>query len=209
MSWWLTLTAPQATLLSGILTFFGAIGGVLLAWSLFSSKVRDLRGALQKSQRLLNDHREFVSTTLVSINNQLISLDAQVSSTMESVGRIGGTVDDIESVQSNPEVPAPELNRRDQVRSAWSAIRDHLESLAAGSSVDGRTRAKYGRIDRRNYATLIELMEWDGNLPNAAAFRSAVELWHRFRNGRNSPTAREVAAIEYLGTKILGTASEA
>jgi hypothetical protein len=207
---WEQLTEPQATLISGGLTFFGAIGGVLLAWTLFSSKVRDLRGALQESQNLLNEHRDTVSATLIGINVQLSSLDAQVSSTLESLGRIGGTVDDIESAQSSVEAPGPELNRRDEMRAKWSGVRDHLESLAARPDIDGRTRAKYGRIDRRNYGSLIDSMEWDDNLgPHAASFRSAVELWHRFRNGRNTPTPEELAAMDYLRGQILGVAAQA
>lgn len=203
MNWWQNLSEAQATVISGILTCLAALGGVLLAWRLFSAKVKDLTGALEESQLLLNDHRDAVATTLAKIGNQLTAVDAQVSSTLESVGRIGATVGDLDSAQSAPEATARELDRRDQLRTLWFEIRDHLEALAARADIDGRTRAKYGRIDRRSYGSLIDAMEWDGNLPSGASFRNAVALWHRFRNGRNTPTAQEVTAMDYLRSQIL------
>jgi hypothetical protein len=55
--WLIDLSQPQATLGSGIITFLGAIAAVLLGWWLFSGKVRDMKSALDTTDKLLNDHQ--------------------------------------------------------------------------------------------------------------------------------------------------------
>lgn len=60
LQWVIDLTQPQATLGSAIITFLGAIAAVLLGWWLFNGKVRDIKSALDTTDKLLTDHQKRV-----------------------------------------------------------------------------------------------------------------------------------------------------
>lgn len=205
---WDQLTQPQATLLSGALTVIAALCGVWLAWRLFSEKVKDLKSALEESNKLVVEHRNSVIVTLADIQTRLSGLDELSRSASVRLGTIQGTVEDLESAATVQDGPPAQEDRQERMRTRWFEIRDRLENLAASARIDGRTRAKYGRIDRRTYASLIDSMEWDGNLSQPNHFRQALGLWLRYRNGRNAPTDVDEALMERLHAEILRQAPE-
>ena len=84
-SWWAALTPAQATVISGSLTFLAAILGVLLGWWLFSGKVRDLKGAVAESDKLLRLHNETVGNLIQEMREKVIGLDDQFTSMLESL----------------------------------------------------------------------------------------------------------------------------
>jgi hypothetical protein len=181
MQIWTGLTVPQATLISGFLTLVAAIVGVMLGSWLFSGRVRDLKAALDESDKFIRDHKTSVESSLDELKSHL---HAFIVSTDESLGQIRGQIND-DTSESIQELDTPALDRRDELKAEWSAIRDDLERKAANTDVDGRTRAKYWRIDRRNYIDLVNALDKDHKLGNnASQYRAAVNLWHQFRNGR-------------------------
>lgn len=202
-SWWAALTAPQATLLSGALTFLAAVIGVLLGWWLLSGKVKDLRTAVEESDKLLKEHSAAVAATLAELRGKVTELDSQFTTTIESLGQLRGAVGDIQAVAA-PEEAAPVEASREALRGAWEAIRDHLERIAANPEIDGRTRAKYGRIDRRRYLDLVGALDWDGQLGKQGdRYRDAVNLWQQHRTGRRAPTAKDCERMMRLRDELV------
>lgn len=178
--WLIGLSQPQATLGSGILTFFGAIAAVLLGWWLFSGKVRDIKSALDTTDKLLSDHQLRVQKSLADIEEKLSSLTA-------STAQIRADVSDRQAIEEEEtheeEHQVRDLNF-DDLSTNWLRIRDKLEEIASDSRIDGRTAAKYSRIDRRKYADLVASLNRDGRLgDNGGLFLEAAQIWasHRSR----------------------------
>jgi hypothetical protein len=177
--------------LGACITIFGAGLGVVLGWLLFRGQVKDLDTALEKSRRRLAEHESTVTDALEAI-------DTQIGAILGSLGEVAGGVGDIQ-VGSGREQDSPQqADRRDQLKRSWIAIRDRLDTLAS-SHPDGRTRAKYGRISRRNYHALIEALDGDGRLAaQANDFLAANELWQHFQRGRAVPTQAQVQQMADL-----------
>jgi hypothetical protein len=210
---WATVTPPQATIISGALTLLAAVGGVILGWWLFSGRVRDLKGALDASDKLLADHRISIEKTLYDITAGVSGLESQFTTTLESLGQLRGNVSDLQSVTAPPiesanTGPAPARDTpvtSEKLRDDWDAIRDQLERRAANSTVDGRRRAKYARIDRRRYLDLIDSLADDDALGSEApSYREAARIWQKYRNGRSSPTTEDVARMSNLRQTLVG-----
>jgi hypothetical protein len=213
VEFWSTVTTPQATIVSGGLTLLAAVGAVLLGSWLFSGRVKDLRGALDASDKLLTDHSASVRTALLNITERLTDLDAQFTTTLESLGQLRGNVSDLQSAEaSRTETPgagpaaAPEPPvTSEKLREDWAAIRDRLEQRAADPAIDGRSRAKYARIDRRRYLALIDAMAGDDALGNEAPnYREAARIWQKYRTGRSSPTFEDAAKMSSLRQMLVG-----
>ena len=206
---WAAVTPPQATIISGGFTLLAAVGGVILGWWLFSGRVKNLQGALDASDKLLADHRANVTTALLNITEKVAGLDNQFTSTLESLGQLRGNVSDLQSVaETTAESPSAARDvpvTSEKLREDWDAIRDKLEQRAANPAVDGRTRAKYARIDRRRYLDLIDVLAADDALGrDATAYREAAKLWQRYRNGRSIPTPEDAAKLSGLRQLLVG-----
>ena len=194
-------------IVSGGLTLLAAVFGVVIGWWLFSGRVKDLKGALDESDRLLTAHRTSVEKALIDINEKVTGINEQFTTTVESLGQLRGKVSDLESASSSiDEAPITEraANPKD-LRDDWEAIRDQLEQRAADPSVDGRTRARYARIDRRGYLDLIDALNNDRALGvEAPSYREANIIWQKYRNGRRSPTIDDARKMSSLRQMLVG-----
>jgi hypothetical protein len=189
--WLLELSQPQATLGSGILTFLGAIAAVLLGWCLFSGKVRDIKSALETTETLLADHNKRVQLSLADIEEKLSSLTASTAQIRADVSD-SQALDEERSNESGEQddVLAPSF---DNLSQSWLKIRDRLEEIASDSRIDGRTAAKYSRIDRRKYADLVISLNNDNELgDNGAHFLEAAQIWASHRSKKKEPTDAEI-----------------
>lgn len=210
MNWLAELTQPQATFASAIITFVGAIVAVLLGWLLFSQKVKDIRSAVTATDEIVRSHQSTVVQALADI-------EAKISGLAESAGQLRADLGDREAAtgRAAPEEPEAEGamaeaagdERRDPalfpiVQSGWHAIRDYLEEVAADPNIDGRTAAKYQRIDRRNYSDLIESLARDGRLTSPAAYLEAVRIWSRYRTRRMAPTNADTTRITDIARSV-------
>jgi hypothetical protein len=107
------------------------------------------------------------------------------------------------STSSQGSLIEAEQNAQDNMRENWTRIRDRLEQIAANPDIDGRRRARYNRIDRRQYEDLVIALQNDGALgQNTTSYRDAVDLWQRFRNGRATPSAAEVQEMRDLARRL-------
>lgn len=225
LEFWTSITGPQATIISGVLTFLAAIAGVVLGWGLLSGQVTSLSVAVGKMRKVLDDHKEKVDRTLADASRQFDTMSERIqiigeelAALQQAFGQIRGELvavaDDVtgiaeEVVNSDPDEDAPgqpevvdAKDTRESFRDDWSTVRDSLEAYAAVPSIDGRTRARYNRIDRRNYHDLIDALDANSNLPNANAFREAVDIWYAHRTGRAPITPEHAAKLSELARRL-------
>ena len=203
MNWWATLSAGQGSALSGAFTATGAVVGVFIASRFFSGKVKTLSEALSESKRLLDEHALYVNLTLTDITEKFNVLDTQFSSFTSGIGRIESSVGDLsdKADESTDEALTADW---DTIRGLWLDVRDELEKRASSDLIDGRTRAKYGRIDRRKYIELIDSMASDRKITDADAesFRSAFSTWRQYKNGRKVVEQKDVKKLRELKEKL-------
>lgn len=200
LQFWSSVTEPQAAIVSALLTILAAVLGVLLGAALFGNRVKTLGDALNASDKLLRSHKEVVEAQLTEMRLKLLGFDAAFATTSESLGQLRGSIGDLQStsVAVVDADPADDASR-EQLRSDWEAIRDQLERLAANPQIDGRTRARYARIDRRRYGDLVNSLADDDRLgTHAGDYRAAIALWHQYRNGRRKPVVGDVRRMQEL-----------
>lgn len=202
MEYWNQMGEPQAIVISGLLTVIAALIGVLVGAKLFRGQVATLKDALDESEKMISDHRGFVGQSLADVKDQL-------SSMMESLGQLRGSVGELQvstpSETLEATMPIQDIDLRENLRSMWIEIRDQLEKIAADPEIDGRTRAKYARIDRRNYLELINTLALDNRLGGQPEiYREAANLWAQFKNGRRVPSRSQLEQMSVLKARITG-----
>lgn len=224
---WDTLTEPQAILLSGILsgslTIVAATLGVWLGSRLFGGRISDLQSLLSESNQHLDNHRADVKKkvddlihstgdvqeqaaaireTRDSLRELGEVINAQLSSAIDGISVLKASVSDIQDAQGaapqeNATADSEELRR--SIRENWGAIRKTIEGIASNPTIDGRTRAKYGRIDRRQYWALLEELHKDGRIDDDyELFSEANNIWQRFKSNRTNPTPEDAQTMKVL-----------
>jgi len=209
-SFWSDINIAQATFLSGLLTLFAAIGAVILGHFIFRGKVQDIQSAISQTENKLNQHLEHLEVTVSAVSEKTLDLDRLISSLGTRIGQIQTDIDDDQSDRAREDVAtnlgealedSSTASVRDELNQVWEEIRSLVEQSAGRPEIDGRTRAKYLRIDRRNFGRLIDAVDEDGNLPAAGTARKANALRMSFRNRRAEPASDHVNEMkEYLTT---------
>lgn len=190
---WLNITEGQATVVAALLTIIAAIAGVWLGAKLFEGKVKNLQEAIDASETRIRDYVEKVDLTL--------------GSAMEGIAQLRGDVGELRSPGEEKAEKLGDLPAWEKLRDDWNAIRDELEKRAADPEIDGRTRAKYARIDRRKYYDLIDWLEWDENLgADASEFKTAHGIWQQYRSGRKIPDAATLQLMHGLRQRLARSA---
>jgi len=209
IEFWNSISVPQATIISGLLTILAAVIGVWLGSELFSGKVRDLKSALEQSRSLIDAYEKTVNEKLSAIISKIErlsdiagGLDEQVAAQSSSVAQIQGEMIELRDTVAQGPDQTPETDKDAIIRGYWDSIREQLETEASDRSIDGRTRARYSRIDRRNYHNLIQALANDGNLDNPDAFYGAVQLWQHFKNGRRTPSDQDLENMAAFATAV-------
>jgi vacuolar-type H+-ATPase subunit I/STV1 len=199
---WINLTAAQATLIAGICTIAAAFIGVLFGCWLFNGRVSDLKSAIEKSDKIIKDHKDLVESSLSETRKKVTELVGQIAIATAELGKIRGSVSDLQSASDKPTSLAEE-NSIEQIRNDWNIIRDKLEQIAADAKVDGRSRAKYARIDRRNYLDLVNVIAQDNRLGgNADLYRKAAAIWQKYKNGRSGVDNNDADKLKEIANFI-------
>lgn len=193
---WAALTEGQGAVLAALITVFGAAIGVIIGAKLFSGRVAKLEDAVEHSEKCVEEH-------LKKISDKISDLDLVVATISGGLQKLKSDIE--EAADDGVEhARQPSEQRADvDVREFWRAVRDKIEDAASNSEIDGRTRAKYGRVDRRSYYALIEKMEWDGWLENAGLYREAYQIWLKYKNGKKTVTRDDRARIQALSSVLM------
>jgi hypothetical protein len=193
---WQGVTDAQATIIAGVLTVLAAVGAVIVGAWLFGNRVQEIEGAIDETGRIMRAHRDEVNETLAQMR--------------EGLGQLRGTVSDIQSATPAESHNEDEWAAWESLREGWTEIRDELERIAADPDLDGRTRAKYYRIDRRKYWQLIEALGTDGLIRGKQAdFVAANNLWQRYKSGRRVPDEAAVRQMQQLKQKLVPVSDQA
>jgi polyribonucleotide nucleotidyltransferase len=197
-AFWSQITEAQAILLSGILTLLAAVAGIYLGWWLFSGRVKDLESALAESQNIINSFGNSTREELSKLRNEIETLTIQAQASAKSIGEIGGSVTDLVE-KSDVSAGIDDDDPKAKLRRLWESIREIIETIASDKNIDGRTAAKYQRVDRRNYSDLVWHLSNDGRLKgHDSEINEAVDIWKKYRTGRATPTQDDVVKMQTL-----------
>ncbi|SDD59449.1 hypothetical protein SAMN05421538_1023 [Paracoccus isoporae] len=221
---WSSLSEAQAIIINGVLTVFAAAVGVLLGRLLFSGKVKNITEAIEASQQVVDTHLSKMDETLEKINDKANGLDEILSAVTERLNKtayeadlgdeevegISERVSDLPQTHLASVVDSDNGASRDEIRSLWRDISDYIEEIASNPAIDGRTRAKYFRIDRRAYRDLINALLYDDRISKstAEAAEEAYALRNSFRRRELDPTKHELDRMKQLKEVVLAQESE-
>lgn len=196
----LDLTPGQGSALSGFFTASGAVIAIILAQHFFKSRIADLKSAIKETESLVEQFRESMNEKLTAIDTDVSSLNEALAGVQASVAQTQAAIH--ESNQGDGEAvpiqPQGERSFKEELSGVWHDIIEHIEKIASAPSIDGRTRAKYARIDRRSYYDLFGSLSDDGRLQE---FRrqadEAAQIWYANRRRNNVP-AEDVGRLTFL-----------
>lgn len=168
--------------LSGFFTGTGAVLAILLAQRFFRGRITDLKGAVKETEETLERFQGAVAEKLETISGAIENLNLVIAGVQESVAKTQAAVHDSQPEEEQPPAQQIQAPAKDRLTDEWHKILDHVESIASSPNVDGRTRAKYGRIDRRSYYDLVATLDDDGLMGGARdAADAATGLWYSCR----------------------------
>jgi gas vesicle protein len=207
---WAALTIPQANVLAAFFTMLAAIVAIVAGGLFFERKVNSLKDAIKTTERDLAEHISKLQTAIASVKENILEKVSEIEEiTLLTGGRAAsesgkdiGT--EIVGGDEAGAVAEPLVEPRARFLSAWEAIRKLLETTVSDDKIDGRTRAKYLRIDRRSYRELISVMLRDGLLTKLEAeLDRAVTLRNQIKRGRQEVTKELAEEMESLRDRIL------
>jgi chromosome segregation ATPase len=199
---WQTLTDPQATIISGLLTIAAAVIGVVLGSKLFGGRVSDLEAALEISKERIDEHLGEVDAALKGLESKISQVDSNFKPIYEKLGRVEQTIDDQEAAKPSLEGDVQQ-DAMANLKSFWRYISNKIEEIAA-SEEDGRRRGKYARVDRRQFSDLIDKSDQDRKLGrDGRNYREAFSLWQQYRNGRRQPPEDVLQRMRQLKSDLV------
>lgn len=197
------LTEPWAILLSGVSTLVAALIVAIVGPWLLSGKFENLDDAAQKAREAAEKVRDRLSELEAELGGYARAL-ANVQNTLTDAAedRKAAEAEEHQAGAAAADV-APPL--REQLRELWTEVRSKVEDMASSPQIDGKTKAKYARIDRRSYRRLLEAMREDGALgAEPQTYFDALDLWSRYRANRAEATQQDLNAMRALRNTILG-----
>ena len=227
---WENLTEAQGLIVSGVvsgfLTIAAAILGVGVGSRLFGGRISDLSSLLDASNRHLDTHSSSVAQKVSELIEKTAELgniseviestrsrlelikddiNQQLSSTMSGIAELKSRMSEVQDAQFNASNPVSfdSSDLRGTIREDWNIIRGIIEKIASNPIIDGRTRARYNRIDRRQYWYLLEELNKDKRLDGRYNdFIKSVEIWQRFRSNRAEPMPEDAEQMKTLRNSI-------
>lgn len=200
-SFFVNVTPAQAELVSAA----GGVVSVLLAavlaplvFHLITRKgVADFKAAIEDvttSARTVREHTSGMGEEINQLGEKLVEINALLSAVQknQAVSQSKSEEEERAIEALTPESASGEQTPRAKLKEFWSRIRDRLEDVASDSAIDGRIRARYARIDRRDYQALVRALGSEGRLgSDQEKWLRSVFLWYKFR-----PNNQEIDPVE-------------
>jgi hypothetical protein len=199
------ITPGVGSAMSGFFTAIGAVTALYLAQRFFKGRLSDLKSAISETETSIDKFRLSVEEKLKAFDTSLIMLDAATSALQESASKTQAAVYEAQEVIEEPgvsQIPQADSPKA-SLRRDWQEIASHFEQIASSKNVDGRTRAKYGRIDRRVYYDLISALASDDLLANVKdSADAATRIWYSNRK-RNNVSQQEADSMKKYKDQIM------
>lgn len=210
MEFWVGLTLPQANVLAALFTMLAGVIAVIGGGWIFGKKVASLQSAIESTNKDLESHIAKLELALANVKVSVLEKVAEIEEialkTGERVASESGkdSGDDSRDLQSKDRDTSNATDPRARLLSAWDDIRKKLEATASDDTVDGRTRAKYLRIDRRSYRELALALIRDGRLSAVSAeIESATALRNQVKRGKLEVADQHAAEMEAWRDRII------
>ena len=205
LSWWAGLTDAQATLLAGACTPIAALIAVWLGSRFFEGKVISLKDAITTSGKVLDEHISKIETYQRELEEKLTFIEQITLDNGATAAKISGseTQDEIDAIAPKADIASTKLKDRETLLSHWSRVKSVIEEKASDPQIDGRTRARYNRIDRRNYKDLVDALVKDSRISSVSKIiYEAIDLRNSFRNGKKEISSNDIDLMNNLADKI-------
>lgn len=190
------MTHAQSAVILAALTITAVIIGLFFGSILSRRRAHHLKSALEDT----NTQNELLK---YEVDSALGEVQQYLTTTVEGIGQLRAAVSEIPTSADRPN-QSGDWASLDQIRDDWNAIRDDLERRAADPKIHGRTRSKYGRVDRRSYPTLIDMMNANGNLQHEVAdFRAAHSIWSQHKRGHQPPDQAPAIQMNMLRQRLV------
>lgn len=187
------ISAGLGSALSGLFTGLGAVGAVILAQWLFKGKVADMKSAIAETTTAITQLKLHTENELERIRDSFSSVNGALAGIQETAAKTQAAIHDQEPPELQEQAQV-EVAPKERLIEAWYRVRDHIEEIASSPNIDGRTRAKYGRMDRRSYYDLVGVLDHDGLLGNARnLIDEAIGHWYSCR--RRQEVDQEAALL--------------
>ena len=193
---------------AGLATIVAASISGVVAVIVTSIQSKKLNAKIIQNERKNDEKIEDIEAEKYVVQNVGARLDDTVMSLSSRIDRMEKNMERFKYA-FNSQIASAQIDKvyySSNVSVDWIKIRDYLESIVE-SVYDGRTKAKYDRIDRRNYALLVDALEADGmlNRSQAIAFKDAASLWHKYkRMKKNNGVVDESDAMAMRKAVALG-----
>ena len=204
-SWWAGLTVAQATLLAGACTPIAALIAVWLGSNFFDGKVISLKDAITASGEVLDKHISKIETHQRELQEKLTLIEQITLDNGATAAKISGEDDQdkTDAIAPEADITLTKRKNRETLISHWSRVKSVIEKAASDQKIDGRKRAKYNRIDRRNYKDLVDALVQDGlMIAVSEKIYDAIELRSSFRNGKKEISSDDIFSMNKLADEI-------
>jgi hypothetical protein len=180
LSW---ITPGVGSAISGAMTALGAITAVLIAHHYFGGKVRNVTNSLDEIQNKISGFQSVIDERFSQITSNIDDLNAALGGVQDTAARTQAAVYESREYDDSQGIEEGQAQGNKQaVALIWNEVANLIEKIASSENIDGRTRAKYGRIDRRSYYNLISSLNDDGRLlEQMEAFKRAAQIWYSCR----------------------------
>ncbi len=209
------LTAPQAEVISSATTLLSALLVALVAPLTFhlltrggvkgfNEAVGDLKQAASRA-KTQSDTIGSAMGTITQVSGRVNELGILLASVQEALANTQNTLLE-ERSSSPPPGDAGSESARERVKTLWRALQERVEQAASSPTIHGSTRARYARMDRRSYWTLIETLLDEGYLTgDRERWRDAYRLGAAAKNQAEvtPEEARRMSEIEQALRDVL------
>lgn len=205
-----TLTAPQAEVISAATTMFSALLVAVFAPLVFhlltrgglkdfNAAVTELKSAADSAKTQSQTIRDTMGTVR-GVSSQVTDLGVLIASVQEALANTQNTL-----LEGRPEEPVVSNGHRtdvsvhERIKIIWRGLQEVVERRASNPQINGNTRARYARMDRRSYLTLIETLLDEGKLAGSTEdWRAAYYLWAGAKNPATSVSETDVQRMQQL-----------
>jgi hypothetical protein len=227
------ITPAQADLVSAVLSFLSvavaAILGPIILYSITKKSFDDFNSAVgetAKSAKKVSKSTSEMKSQIGDFSATIVGLSEVLASASETIAtleeRTSGLNEILSAIQKNTALtqgqdsedrqiieqaavsaPSTQTTGHEKLKDYWSALRDKIEDIASNPSIDGRTRAGYARIDRRDYRELIAKLS-DGGLLGEYSDKwiEAVNLWYTYRPNNQAIPEQSLDRLKTLSQDL-------